>query len=112
MGRLMRRKKLSGTPEEILAAVRELPAGHRYFVEITRLDPPLSSEELERLTEELKDRRTPEQIQADRERLLAAAPPPLQLPPGKTAEDVMRELGPWPDPDDSDEKVLEEIEDL
>lgn len=112
MARLMRRKKLSGTPEEILAAVRELPEGHRYHVEIIRLDPPPSAAELERLREEFEDRRTPEEIQATRERLLAKSPPPLQLPPGKTAEDVMRELGPWPDPDDTDEKVLEEIEDL
>ena len=112
MARLMRRKKLSGTPEEILAAVRELPEGHRYHVEIIRLDPPPSPEELKQMEEAAKDRRTPEQVQADRERLLAACPPPLPLPPGKTVEDMMRELGPWPDPDASDEKVLEEIEDL
>ena len=110
--RLMRRKVVSGTPEEILAAVRELPEGHRYHVEIIRLNPPLPPEELERLHERLKDRRTPEQIQADRDRLYAASRPPLALPPGKTAEDMMRELGPWPDPDESEDDVEDALEEM
>ena len=114
MARLMRRKKLSGTPEEILAAVRELPTGHRYFVDIIRLDPPPSPEEMERLREQFKDRRTPEQIQADRERILAASPPPTPLPPGKTLADVIREFREqYPDDtNDTDEEIEDALEEM
>ena len=114
MARLMRRKTLSGTPEEILAAVRELPEGHRYHVEINRLDP-VDPDELKRLEELAVDLRTPEQIQADRDRILAASRalhPRLELPPGKTADDVMRELGPWPDPTESDEEIEDALEEM
>ena len=112
MARLMRRKKLSGTPEEILAAVRELPPGHRYHVEIIRLDPPPSPEELKQMEEAAKDRRTPEQVQADRERLIT--PPRIPLPAGKTLADALQE---WhakhpTDPDDTDEGIEDDIEDL
>jgi hypothetical protein len=114
MARLMRRKKLSGTPEEILAAVRQLPPGHRYFVDIIRLDPPPSPEELDRLREELKDRRTPEEIQADRERILAASRPPRPLPPGKTLADVIREFRERnpDDTHDTDEEIEDALEEM
>ena len=112
MGSLMRRKKLSGTPEEILAAVRELPAGHRYFVEILRLDPPPTPEEMERLLEQAKDRRTPEQIQSDRERLIV--PPQIPLPPGKTLADVIRAFREkYPDDThDTDEEIEDALEEM
>ena len=112
MARLMRRRNFSGTPEEILAAVRELPEGHRYHVEIIRLDPPPSPEELKRMEEEFKDRRTPEQIQADRERLIT--PPQIPLPAGKTLADALQE---WharhpTAPDNTAEGIEDDIEDL
>lgn len=112
MARLMRRKKLSGTPEEILAAVRDLPLGHRYHVEIIRLDPPPSAKELKRMEEAAKDRRTPEQVQADRERLIA--PPQIPLPAGKTLADALQEWhAQYPtDPDDTDEGIEDELEAL
>jgi hypothetical protein len=112
MARLMRRKTLSGTPEEILAAVRELPPGHRYHVEIIRLDPPPSPEELKRMEEAAKDRRTPEQIQADRERLIV--PPQTPLPPGKTLADVIREFREkYPDDThDTDEEIEDALEEM
>lgn len=53
--------------------------------------------------------RTPEQVAADRDRLLALSPPPRPLPPGKTLEDVLAGL--WPG-DETDEQVHEALEKL
>lgn len=53
--------------------------------------------------------RTPEQIMADRERILAAAPPPRPLPEGKTLFDVV--VGTWPG-DETDEEINEILERL
>lgn len=53
--------------------------------------------------------RTPEQVAADRDRLLALSPPPRPLPPGKTLEDVLAGL--WPG-DETDEQILEALEKL
>lgn len=38
--------------------------------------------------------RTPEEVQEARQRILAASPPPRELPPGKTLLDVVE--GKWP----------------
>lgn len=46
--------------------------------------------------------RTPEQIMADRERLLASSPPARPLPEGKTLFDVVE--GTWPG-DQTDEEI-------
>lgn len=48
--------------------------------------------------------RTPEEILADRERILAASPPPRQPPPGKTWIDMV--VGQWPG-DETDEEIEE-----
>jgi hypothetical protein len=53
--------------------------------------------------------RTPEQVAADRDRLLALSPPPRPLPPGKTLEDVLAGL--WPG-DETDEQIREALEKL
>ncbi|QEL15738.1 hypothetical protein [Limnoglobus roseus] len=53
--------------------------------------------------------RTPEQILADRERILAKSRPPRPLPEGKTLEDVV--CGTWPG-DETDEEILEMLERL
>jgi hypothetical protein len=110
MARLMRRKTLSGTPEEILAAVRELPAGHRYFVEIVRLDPPSKpNAAMEEATRKMNSR-TPEQVQSDREAILAASRKPQELPPGKTIEDVLKEFRAQFPPTETDEEVEDALE--
>jgi len=53
--------------------------------------------------------RTPEQIAADRARILAGSPEPRPLPPGKTLEDVI--VGALPD-DDSEEEILAALEEI
>lgn len=53
--------------------------------------------------------RTPEQVAADRDRLLALSPPPRPLPPGKTWIDMV--VGQWPG-DETDEQVREALEKL
>jgi hypothetical protein len=45
--------------------------------------------------------RTPEEIEADREKAFAASRPPRPLPPGKTLEDVV--CGQWPGDETDDE---------
>ena len=53
--------------------------------------------------------RTPEQILADRERILANGQQPRPLPEGKTLEEVVQSL--WPG-DETDEEVHEALERL
>jgi hypothetical protein len=53
--------------------------------------------------------RTPEEIQAARERILANSQPPRPLPEGKTLEDVV--CGTWPG-DETDEEILDMLERL
>lgn len=53
--------------------------------------------------------RTPEQVAADRARLLAKTPEPRPLPPGKSLADVI--VGKWPG-DETDEQVREALERL
>ena len=64
--------------------------------------------ELDRAVAEMTSR-TPEQIAAMRERLLAASPPPRPLPPGKTLFDVIG--GQWPG-DETDEQIKAALDDL
>jgi len=53
--------------------------------------------------------RTPEQVAADRARVLALSPPPRPLPPGKTLADVV--VGRWPG-DETDEQIRDALERL
>lgn len=53
--------------------------------------------------------RTPEQVMADRERVLALSPAPRPLPAGKTLADVVG--GTWPG-DETDEAIYEMLERL
>jgi len=104
-----RRIVVHGTPEEIAAAVSELSAEHRYFVEIIRLDPPSEPNEAVREYIERIANRTPEEIEANRVASIAASPKPRPLPPGKTLADVM--CGKWPG-DETDEQVLDALEEM
>jgi predicted DNA-binding antitoxin AbrB/MazE fold protein len=63
---------------------------------------------LEQAIRELTSR-TPEEILADRERLLAKARPGRPLPPGKTLADVVE--GQWPG-DETDEEIRIAMEKL
>jgi hypothetical protein len=53
--------------------------------------------------------RTPEEIAAMRERVLAVTPPPRPLPPGKTLEEVI--VGRWPG-DETDEQIEAALDEL
>jgi len=53
--------------------------------------------------------RTPEQIAADRERILARSRPARPLPPGKTWIDMV--VGQWPG-DETDEEIFEALRKL
>ena len=53
--------------------------------------------------------RTPEEVLADRERILAKTPPPRPLPEGKTLNDVVE--GTWPG-DETDEEINKALEEL
>lgn len=53
--------------------------------------------------------RTPEQVMADRQRLLASSPPARPLPEGKTLFDVVE--GTWPG-DETDEEIRDMLEKL
>jgi len=53
--------------------------------------------------------RAPEQIAADRDRILALSSPPRPLPPGKTLADVV--VGQWPG-DETDEQIRDALERL
>jgi hypothetical protein len=111
--KLRRRMVVHGTPDEIEAAVRELSPEHRYFVEIIRLDPPPTEadEALDEANRKMTSR-TPEQIQADREALIAASRKPRPLPTGKTLEDVMKEFWERFPPAETDEEVEDALEEM
>jgi predicted DNA-binding antitoxin AbrB/MazE fold protein len=64
--------------------------------------------DLERAIQRIQSR-TPQQIEADRQRLLASSRPPRPLPPGKTLADVV--VGTWPG-DETDEEINAELEKL
>lgn len=53
--------------------------------------------------------RTPEQVAADRARVLALSSPPRPLPPGKTLADVV--VGQWPG-DETDKQIRDALERL
>jgi hypothetical protein len=72
------------------------------------LDPEPTNDPLAIAIARLRNR-TPEQVAADRDRLLALSPPPRPLPHGKTLEDVLAGL--WPG-DETDEQVREALEKL
>jgi len=74
-----------------------------------RHDEPADNEPTveERLT--AFERRTPEELARDRERIFAASRPPRPLPPGKTLEDVI--VGALPD-DKSEQEILEALAEL
>jgi hypothetical protein len=112
MGRLIRRKTLSGTPEELLAAIRELPPGHRYHVEIVRLDPPSDPNAAMEEAIQKMNARTPEQLEADRSEILHSSRKPRELPPGKTLDDVMREFREQFPPTETDEEVEDALEEM
>lgn len=102
------RKVIEGTPSEIKSFVEDLPP-LRYHVEIT--EPQEQKAEIDPLEEAIRrwNARTPEQVQADREEVLAGSKKPRPLPPGKTLDDMVR--GKWPG-DETDEQIQAALEEL
>jgi hypothetical protein len=98
-----------GTPAELAEQLRLLPDTQKYQMTLT------SEETAEGDTETLETAiakmtsRTPEEIAAARERLLAASPQPRELPMGQTIFDAV--MGKWPG-DETDEQIFEALERL
>ncbi len=98
---------IEGTWEEILARDAARLAGRRVTLYVAP-DAPGEPESLQAAVEWITSR-TPEQITSARERLLAAAPAPRDLPDGATVLDAV--MGRWPG-DESDEEVNAALERL
>jgi hypothetical protein len=95
---------LEGTWEEIASHADEF-AGHHVRLTIIDDDRPISVQEA--VTAWLN--RSPEEIAEAKARVLAMTPPPRELPPGKTLEDVI--FGQWPG-NESDEQIMAALKEL
>jgi hypothetical protein len=99
---------LEGRWEEILSHNAAQLAGRyvRVYIEPEKEEEPAESLEaaIQRMTS-----RTPAEIASVRERILAATPPPRELPEGKTIFDVV--MGQWPG-NETDEEIHIALEKL
>ena len=97
-----------GSRDEIISLLRSMP-DQNYRVKIVGVrEPSLPNFALDEAIRKLTSR-TPEQILAARERILAKSPVPTPLPPGKTLEDMV--AGTWPG-DETDEEIRDALERL
>src|SRR5438876_681809 len=102
-------KTYEGTPSQLAKQLLSLPSDQKYRMTLTQEAP--MEEDVESLEAAIArmTSRTPEEIASVRERILAATPPPRELPEGKTIFDVV--MGKWPG-DETDEQVLAALEKL
>jgi hypothetical protein len=105
------RFQIEGTPEEVIARLKELMTDGHYYVKVSRLiDEPVIDARSEEFLQRMRAR-TPEEIEDVRRRTTVYTAPPIVLPPGKTFEDVVREMGP-DEPTETDaelSRVLKEM---
>jgi hypothetical protein len=88
------RFQVEGTREDVLARLREMLADGHYSVRVSRLiESPAPNPGADAHFQSLRSR-TPEEIEAARKRTTVYTPPLIKLPPGKTLEDVIRDVGP------------------
>jgi len=98
-----------GTPNQLAEQLRTLPDTQKYRMTLMPEEP--GQEGMGRLEAAITrmTHRTPEEIAAVRERLLAVTPPPRELPEGTTIFDAV--LGKWPG-DETDEQIVAALEKL
>ena len=99
-----------GTPTQLAEQLLALPDSQKYRMVLTPEEAvgETETESLEAAIAHMTSR-TPEEIASVRERILAATPPPRELPTGKTIFDVV--MGKWPG-DETDEEIDAALEDL
>ncbi len=98
---------MEGTWEQILSRDAARLAERRITLYVAP-DALAEPESLQAAAERISGR-TPEQIAGARRRLLAASPPPQDLPDGQTVLDAV--MGHWPG-DESDEEINAALERL
>jgi hypothetical protein len=98
-----------GTPDQLVEQLRALPDTKKYRMTLMPEEP--TEEHMESLEAAITRmiNRTPEEIAAARERLLAVTPPPRELPTGTTIFDAV--MGKWPG-DETDEQIAAALEKL
>ena len=98
-----------GTPNQLAKQLRTLPVKQKYRMTLLPEEP--DGEAMASLEAEVArmNSRTPEEVAAVRERLLAVTPPPRELPDGKNIFDVV--MGKWPG-DETDEQISTALEKL
>ena len=99
-----------GTPTQLAERLLTLPNSQTYFMTLTP-EEGVEEKEVESLEAAIArmTSRTPKEIASVRERILAATPPPRELPEGKTIFDVV--MGKWPG-DETDEQIYEALRKL
>lgn len=98
-----------GTPSQLTEQLLALPDSQKYRMTLVSEEP---DEDGAASLEEVMTRmanRTPEEIATLRERLLAATPPPKDLPSGKSIFDVV--MGKWQG-NETDEQIFAALEKL
>ena len=97
-----------GTPAQLVEQLRLLPGTQQYRMTLTSEESAEDVENLEATIARMTSR-TPEEIVATRERLLAATPPPRALPDDKSIFDVV--MGTWAG-NETDEQIRNALEKL
>ena len=100
-------KIYEGTPSQLAEQLLSIPGDQKYRMILSKETPV--EEDVESLEAAIArmTNRTSVEITLVRERILAATPPPRELPEGETIFDVV--MGKWPG-DETDEQVLAALE--
>ena len=104
----MEQQTYEGTPAQLAAHILRLPDARFQMTVVSETAPEDAVESLEAALDRMVNR-SPAEVEAARERILAASPPPRELPEGKTLLDVI--MGKWPG-DETDEQIREALDRL
>lgn len=96
---------IEGTGEELIGLLYSQPKERFRLIKLP-IEREFRTYE-QALTEALY--RSPDEIAEARSRVLKASPPPRELPPGNTLEDVV--MGRWPS-DETDEQIFDALQKL
>lgn len=98
-----------GTPSQLAEHLRNMPDEQKYRMILVPEEAMGEGAESLEVALARMTHRTTEEIAATRESLLAATPPPRELPEGKNVLDVI--MGQWPG-NETDEQVFSALEKL